>query len=138
MIDYIIMSKALLPLARYFGAVMDAPWGPHFGLTLTMYGKPSEILLRMLFKLKLSEKLFEVLKPEVQAKAKGETDKMSSQQEREKAVARSIVDQADNANTWCNNFLNTCYEKTSLDTYDHAQAAIGSNQELLQHHEHTN
>ena len=36
MIDYVIISKALLPLIRSLHAVMNAPWGPHFGLALSL------------------------------------------------------------------------------------------------------
>ena len=50
LIDYFIISKALLPLIKWILAVMDAPWSPHFGLELGLNAKPSEILLRILVK----------------------------------------------------------------------------------------
>ena len=63
MIDDFIMSKPLLALVRFCGVVMDGPWGPHFGLTLTMSARPSEILLRLLVKPSLPANTFEILKP---------------------------------------------------------------------------
>ena len=45
MIDYIIILETLLPFVVYLGAVMNAPWAPHYGLTLTLRANLDEILL---------------------------------------------------------------------------------------------
>ena len=47
MIDYFIISKNLVPLVRQLVAVFDVPWGPHFGLSLTLNARPSEVLQRI-------------------------------------------------------------------------------------------
>ena len=63
MIDYFILSKKLVPLIRYVGAVFDTPWGPHFGLSLTLNAKPTEIFQRILIKPSMPKGAIEMQKP---------------------------------------------------------------------------
>ena len=62
MIDYFIVSKRLIPLIMAVVAVMDAPWGPHFGLSLKLLAIPKEILLRLLVHPALPANVAEVFK----------------------------------------------------------------------------
>ena len=68
MIDYIIISKRLIPLVVHVLAVMDAPWGPHFGFSLTDFSNPDDILVRVLVKPALPNNYIELLKPKPKAK----------------------------------------------------------------------
>ena len=120
MIDYFIMTKPLAALIRFVGAIMDAPWGPHFGLTLTMFGKPSEVMLHMFVKPALPDNFLEVMKPKAVAKAKSDNGKISRQREREDEAAKAVSENASKARTWCSNFLETSYERTAFDDEDTA------------------
>ena len=63
MIDYFIISKKLVPLVRLLVAVFDVPWGPHFGLTLTLYAKPSEVWQRILIQPSMPKGVIEMQTP---------------------------------------------------------------------------
>ena len=127
MIDYFIMSKPLAAFIRFVGAIMDAPWGPHFGLTLTMYGKSTEILFRMV-KPELPDNFLEVMKPKVKQKSlantKRDVEKITRQKVREQEAAKEISEDAGRASKWCNSFLSTKFAQTSIDMADTAQKAI--------------
>ena len=108
MIDYIVISKPLLALVRYLGAVMDAPWSPHFGLTLTLYAKPSEILIRILVKPTLPENTMSILKQKEKEKvdnAKEVRDEIQRHRNREEDVAKNIIEHADKAKAWSKHFF---------------------------------
>ena len=106
MIDYAIISKALLPLIRSLYAVMNAPWGPHFGLALTLNAKIDEFLLRILVQPSVPPNVLEILKPKSKGKSKPSTEnKIDKIKEREQQHARNVLEQSDNAGAWCKTFL---------------------------------
>ena len=82
MIDYFIIPKPLLPLTKTILAIMDAPWGPHFGIELVLNATPSEILLRVLVKPSLPPNVLELLNTEVKAKRSDTKHKVAKQKER--------------------------------------------------------
>ena len=115
MIDYAIISKALLPLIRSLHAVMNAPWGPRFGLALSLNAKVDEILLRILVQPSVPPNVVETLKLKSQGKGKPSTEKKIDKiKEREKQHARKVLEQADNAGAWCKHFLETNFEQTKI------------------------
>lgn len=103
---------------------MDAPCGQHFGLTLTMYGKPNEIALIMFVRPNLPDNFLEIVKPKDKGRAKEVNDNIQRQKGREAEVAKDIVEQSDNAKTWCCNFLSSEDVNTTLDETDLAQKSI--------------
>ena len=53
---------------------MNAPWGPHFGLALTLNAKIDEILFRILVQPSVPPNVREILKPKFQGKVKPSTE----------------------------------------------------------------
>ena len=68
MIDYIIISEIFIPLVVHVLAAMDAPWGPHFGISRKMFSNPDDILVRVLVKPALPNNYIELLKLKPKAK----------------------------------------------------------------------
>ena len=64
MIDYFIISQTMVPLVRLLCAVFDTPWGPHFGLMLTLNARPGEVFQRILVKPTLPKGAIEMQKPQ--------------------------------------------------------------------------
>ena len=126
MIGYIIISKPLIALVLNLTAVFNVPWGPHFGLALTLNAKVDEILLQMLVQPAMPPKLLEILQADAIGKPKkaAETaNKIDRIKEREDHQAREILKQSDNAKEWCTNFVNTDLEATVFDESNPAQKA---------------
>ena len=107
MIDYIIISKSLIPLVRSCVAVMDAPWGPHFGISLKLFGNPDDILVRVLVSPTLPNNYIELLKPNAKAKQEKIEDKSRRQKARDEDTAREMLTQAENKEEWCELFVAT-------------------------------
>jgi hypothetical protein len=93
-----------------------------------MYAKPSEILVLILVKPSLPANTLEILRPKAKAKEQKKEikDKVQRQRNREAEVAKDIVKQADEAKSWCKEFLATKLENTELDKDESAQKAIST------------
>ena len=120
-IDYFIMSKPLVALVVYLGALFDVPWGPHFGLALTLYAKPDELLLRMLVKPNLPTNILEVMLPKPKVKAKPIENKILRQKARDEEHARDFAEKAEDGDRWSQQFLETPFADTELTTEDAVQ-----------------
>ena len=131
MIDYFIVSKSLIPLITTVVAVMDAPWGPHFGLSMKLLAIPQEILLSIFVQPALPSNRVEVFKAKPPQKKTGAKDKLARQQERDEQHARDIYQQACNGDLWCQTFLKASWGEEALDSEDPAQAAISGYAETM-------
>ena len=45
-LDYVVVSKGLLPALRRITCSDATPWRPHLGLTLSIQARPREVLLQ--------------------------------------------------------------------------------------------
>ena len=95
MIDYIMISKNLIPLLVHVMAVMDAPWGPHSGISLKMFSNPDDMLVRVLVKPALSKNFIELLKPKPVVKQEKIEDKSRRQKARDEDIAREVLVQSE-------------------------------------------
>ena len=79
----------------YLGAVFDAPWGPHFGLSITVHGNPDDILLRVLVKPTLPHNCLGLLKQKPKENQEKIADKSRRQQARDEELARGVLVQSE-------------------------------------------
>ena len=105
MIGYFIISKSFIPLVVYLGAVMDAPWGPHFGITLKVNSNPDDILLRVLGQPSMPRIFMDMLKTKPMVKQEKLDDKSRRQQARDEDIAREVLVQSENKMEWCELFV---------------------------------
>ena len=71
MIDYIIISKPGIALVLNLTAAFNAPWGPHFGLALTLNAKVDEILCGFWFNQRCRQTSWRFLKADAIETKKG-------------------------------------------------------------------
>ena len=120
MIDDVIISKALLHLVVRLSAVMDAPWGPHFGLSLTFNAKPNDVSIRVLVQPTLPSNVVAMIDPKFKGKKAEIKDNISRHEARDAEVAKEILVQSDSAELWCGSFVAASWHDTKLDTDDPA------------------
>ena len=124
MIDYIIISKSLIPLVRSCVVVMDAPWGPHFGISLKLFGNLDDILVRVLVAPTLPKNYIELLKPKAKAKQEKVEDKSRRQKARDEDTAREMQTQSENKEEWCELFVATPLVEISFSEEDPLQKTM--------------
>ena len=123
-IDYFIVSRGLVPLIRFCGAVFNAPWGPHFGLTLKLFAKPSEVLIRTLIQPTLPRGVIAMRKPKPQIKKENVECKIARREAKEKDTDIEMAKQAENAERWGRIFLETPLEATAFDAKEPLQKSM--------------
>ena len=124
MIDYFIMSKNLVPLVRQLVAVFDVPWGPHFGLSLTLHARPSEVWQRILIKPTLPINAIEMQKPKVAKKKAVIECKIERQKARSEEAANVMEEQKANGARWEEISNNTKAEEIQLSQRDPLQKSM--------------
>ena len=97
---YFIISKKLVPLIRYVGAVFDTPWGPHFGLSLTLNAKPSEVLQRILIKPSMPKEAIEMTRPKAPIKKEVIKCKIARAKTRTEEAAKKIIEHNAKEGIW--------------------------------------
>ena len=124
MIDYFIISKNLVPLVRQLVAVFDVPWGPHFGLSLTLNARPSEVWQIILIKPTLPANVIEMQKPKVVKKKVVIECKIERQKARSEEAATVIEEQKANEDRWKGISNNTEADEMKLSQRDPLQKSM--------------
>ena len=121
MIDYFIISRKLVPLVNLLSAVFDTPWGPHFGIMLTLNARPGEVFQRVLVKPSLPREAIEMQKPQPMKKKPNIECKIERKKARAAEEAKEMEKQQENCAKWEKIFANIPLVETKFSKEDPLQ-----------------